>query len=75
MEDWELVHRLRKLGRVVVLREPAVTSARAFREHGLLMGSVVNVAVIVGYQLGADPHRLAAWRRRLASRAVGRQPG
>jgi hypothetical protein len=69
MEDWELVHRLRRLGRVAVCREPAVTSARAFRTHGLALASAVNVAVIVAYQLGADPHRLARWRRRLASRA------
>jgi rSAM/selenodomain-associated transferase 2/rSAM/selenodomain-associated transferase 1 len=73
MEDWELVHRLRKLGRVAVLGEAAVTSARSFEEHGLIAGSMVNVAVIVAYQLGADPHRLAVWRRRLSSRK-GAQP-
>jgi hypothetical protein len=69
MEDWELVHRLRRLGRIVVLPEAAVTSPRAFHEHGLVLSSAVNVAVIVAYQLGVSAERLAAWRSRLTSRA------
>lgn len=69
MEDWEIVKRLRRLGRVVVLEEPAVTSAKSFVDNGLLRSTIVNAAVIAGYVFGVDPARLAAWRRRVARRA------
>jgi rSAM/selenodomain-associated transferase 2/rSAM/selenodomain-associated transferase 1 len=63
MEDWELVARLRRLGRVAVLDAPAVTSARAWEQSGLLRKTISNLAVIWGYQLGVDPDVLASWRR------------
>jgi len=69
MEDWEFVRRLRRLGRVIILAEPAVTSATSFADHGFVNSSLRNLAVIVGYQLGLDPVRLAAWRNRIARRA------
>jgi len=69
MEDWELVHRLRKLGQVVVLPQPAVTSADSFAIHGFVRASALNLVAIIGYQLGFDPHHLAAWRNRVARRS------
>ncbi len=70
MEDWELVARLRRLGRVVVLPQAAITSAASFTDAGLVRACVVNVAVIVGYQLGLDPGQLAGWRARVARRGA-----
>jgi hypothetical protein len=69
MEDWELVARLKRLGRVVVLPEAVLTSAASFVDHGYLWSSLVNLAVIASYQLGVDPARLARWRRRVARRS------
>ncbi len=69
MEDWELVARLRRLGKVAILRETAPSSAASFVEHGLWRSTAVNVAVIVGYQLGVGTDHLARWRRRIARRA------
>ena len=69
MEDWELVRRLRKLGRVVVLPEPAITSAGSWARYGFARASLLNLVAIIGYQLGIDPHRLAAWRSRIARRS------
>ncbi len=66
MEDWELVRRLKRLGRVVILPDRIATSARSFLEHGLLRGLVTNAAVIAGYRLGVPPERLARWRERIA---------
>jgi rSAM/selenodomain-associated transferase 2/rSAM/selenodomain-associated transferase 1 len=66
MEDWELVARLKRLGRVVMLPEVAVTSARTWDEFGLVWPTALNAAVIAGYRLGIDPDRLAEWRRRIA---------
>lgn len=77
MEDWELVARLRRLGRVEVLGEPAMTSARAWEEHGIVRSTLLNLAVIVAYRMGVDPERLARWRARIApaSRAGVRPEG
>ena len=69
MEDWELVRRLRTLGRVVVLPEPAITSSKSFANHGFARASLLNLAAIIGYQLGVAPTRLAAWRNRVARRS------
>lgn len=69
MEDWELVYRLRKLGRVVVLPEPTVTSAASFADHGVVRASLLNLVAIIGYQLGMAPCSLASWRNRIARRS------
>jgi hypothetical protein len=68
MEDWEIVARLKRLGRVAVLDQAAVTSARAWDQRGLLRNTVSNLVVIWGYVLGVDPARLA----RLRERGTGR---
>jgi hypothetical protein len=68
MEDWEMVARLKRVGRVVLVDEPTVTSARAWEQHGLLRKTASNLAVIWGYRLGVDPARLA----RLRDRGTGR---
>ena len=75
MEDWELVARLKRLGRLVVLDEAATTSARAWDEHGLVWPTALNAAVILAYQLGVDPDRLARWRERIAPQSRSRRPG
>jgi rSAM/selenodomain-associated transferase 2 len=66
MEDYEMALRLRHLGRIARVPLPVVTSTRTWDEHGLLLPTAVNLAVIAGYRLGAPPERLAAWRRRIA---------
>ena len=68
MEDWEFVARLKRLGRVVVVDEVAVTSARAWERNGLVRTTLVNLAVLASDRLGVDPARLARWRQR----AIGR---
>lgn len=63
MEDLELVSRLRGLGKVRTLRQPAVTSARAWEVHGLLKTSAINQVAILAYRLGVSAERIARWRR------------
>jgi uncharacterized protein len=69
MEDYEFAHRLARFGRVVTLRERAVTSARTWDEHGLIYATTVNAMSIAGYELGVDPERIAGWRHRIAPAA------
>ena len=59
MEDFEFMRRLRKRGRISIIPEPAVTSARRWRESGIWWTTAVNQAVIIGYFLGVSPRLLA----------------
>ena len=73
MEDLELGVRLRRLGRFVVLRQRAVTSARAWDEYGLVWPAFVNLVCIGAYRLGVDPGTISGWRRRIQT--SDRRPG
>ncbi|MDO8915540.1 MAG: TIGR04283 family arsenosugar biosynthesis glycosyltransferase [Coriobacteriia bacterium] len=63
MEDYEFVRRARRVGRVRVLETDAVTSDRAWREHGAWRWTALNVGTVIRYRLGWSPARLAEWRR------------
>ena len=63
MEDYELVGRLRRRGSVVTLREAAVTSARRWRQLGVLGTTLRNAAMVAGFQAGVPPDRLARFYR------------
>ena len=65
-EDLVFVRRLRKLGRIAVLAEPAVTSARRWRQEGVWKTTAVNNVVLAACCLGVSPRRLA--------RVLGRGP-
>lgn len=62
MEDYEYVRRARRIGRVAVLPQRAVTSARRWHEQGVWRWSALNLATVARYHLGATPDDLARWR-------------
>ena len=64
MEDFELVRRLKRRGRVSILSSRSVTSARRWKRGGILKTTAVNQAIIICYLLGVSPERLAGWYRR-----------
>jgi rSAM/selenodomain-associated transferase 2 len=66
MEDFELVRKLKRKGRIKILPLPATTSSRRWKEFGLLRTTVINQAIIIGYLLGVSPSTLAKWYRRRA---------
>jgi rSAM/selenodomain-associated transferase 2 len=75
MEDFDLVRRARRLGRIVIADAEVTTSARRWREKGVLATTLVNQAMLIGWWLGVSPGRLARfYRRRTASRARQRAP-
>ncbi len=49
MEDFELVRRLRRRGRIVTLHEPALTSARRWRNLGIVRTTLINQIMIAGF--------------------------
>jgi hypothetical protein len=63
MEDFELVRRLRRRGRVVTVRESVITSARRWQRLGILRTILCNQAVLLGYFAGISPKRLARFYR------------
>jgi rSAM/selenodomain-associated transferase 2 len=65
MEDFELVRRLRKMGKVAIAPAAVLTSDRRWRTLGILRTTLANQVMIAGYLLGIDPHQLARWYRHL----------
>lgn len=63
MEDFELVRRLRKIGRIELLELAVQTSARRWQRLGVLRTTLINQLVILGYFFGVAPARLAGWYR------------
>jgi rSAM/selenodomain-associated transferase 2/rSAM/selenodomain-associated transferase 1 len=60
MEDYALVCRARREGRIVTVPEVALTSSRRWREHGVLKVTWVNMMMVLGYAMGVSSSRLAA---------------
>jgi rSAM/selenodomain-associated transferase 2 len=66
MEDFELVRKLRKRGKIEILPCDAVTSARRWKTVGPWKTTFINLCVILGYYLGIAPERLAQWYQSFA---------
>jgi len=62
MEDFVLIGRLRRYGRVCVASKPVVTSGRRWANKGVFRATLLNQIVTVAYCLGVSPRRLAQWR-------------
>jgi rSAM/selenodomain-associated transferase 2 len=60
-EDVALQSRIRRFGRCTKIRRPVTTSARRFLRVGVLRQQLLNLTLLVAYQLGVSPGRLAAW--------------
>ena len=63
MEDYELVRRLRKLGRIAIVPDPVTTSARRWQRHGVIRVTLRNKLNILACRLGVSPQRIARWYR------------
>ena len=65
MEDIDLMRRLPRYGRRVLIRDyPVTTSARRFVEHGIVRQEALNVALVAAWFLGVKPQTLAQMVRR-----------
>lgn len=61
MEDVELMRRLRKHTRPVLLDGPLKVSARRWRRHGVIRQTATNWALVMAFRCGVSPARLARW--------------
>lgn len=63
MEDFDLVRRLKMLGRVAIAPAAVITSGRRWEKLGVVRTTLVNQGVIAAYLLGISPRRIARWYR------------
>ncbi|MBE9128566.1 MULTISPECIES: TIGR04283 family arsenosugar biosynthesis glycosyltransferase [unclassified Coleofasciculus] len=63
MEDFELIRRLRRLGKIAIIPAPVLTSGRRWEKLGVVKTTLINQVIIAGYFLGVPPTRLVQWYR------------
>jgi len=63
MEDYELVRRLQRQGRIEIADADAFTSARRWSRMGLLRATCSNQLCLLAYRFDVSPERIARWRR------------
>jgi rSAM/selenodomain-associated transferase 2 len=64
MEDFELIRRLGRLGKIAIVPVPVTTAARRWLQKGIIKTTLINQLVVLGYCLGISPDRLARLYRR-----------
>lgn len=63
MEDFALIGKLRKLGRIKILPTAVITSGRRWQKLGIIRTTLINQMIVIGYLLGRAPTSLANWYR------------
>jgi rSAM/selenodomain-associated transferase 2/rSAM/selenodomain-associated transferase 1 len=64
MEDFALVRRLTRTGRIAIIEQPVVTSGRRWDRLGIVRTTLVNQGIVLAYHLGIAPEVLERWYRR-----------
>lgn len=58
MEDVDIIKRLKEIGKIVMLSEEVVTSARRWEREGWVCTAARNQLIMLLYKMGMDPQRL-----------------
>jgi len=64
MEDFLFIRKAGKQGRITILPEAVLTSARRWRRLGIIRATLINQLVILGFYAGVPLHKLSALYRR-----------
>jgi rSAM/selenodomain-associated transferase 2 len=59
MEDFHLIQRVRRQGRICILDQQIITSARRWQQKGILKTTLINQLMLLGYLLGVSLDVLA----------------
>lgn len=70
MEDFEIMRRLKRIGRITIIPVPVITSARRWLQKGICKTTLINQIVIIAYLLGVPPQRLVRWYRQKKFRKI-----
>jgi rSAM/selenodomain-associated transferase 2/rSAM/selenodomain-associated transferase 1 len=68
MEDFILVRRLKRRGKIVIVPEAVKTSPRRWLHLGIFKTWLINQFIVIAYYLGISPDRLSRWYRRDAGK-------
>jgi rSAM/selenodomain-associated transferase 2 len=63
MEDFELMRRLKRYGKIAIAPAPVLTSGRRWQKLGVVRTTLINQLIIISYFLGVSPAKLARWYR------------
>ena len=63
MEDFELVKRLQRQGKIAIAPGKVITSPRRWQKLGVFQTTLINQLIILGYYLGFSPVKLRAFYR------------
>ena len=63
MEDYALVSKLRRRGRIYTLSEAVITSGRRWYRLGVIRTTFINQVVLAGFQMGVPGEKLVRWYR------------
>ncbi|MDJ0576395.1 MAG: TIGR04283 family arsenosugar biosynthesis glycosyltransferase [Xenococcaceae cyanobacterium MO_234.B1] len=63
MEDFELVKRLQRQGKIAIAPAKVITSPRRWQKLGVFKTTLINQLIILGYYLGFSPVKLRAFYR------------
>ena len=74
MEDYVLIRRLRRMGRIGIAPAAVVTSARRWLGRGVWRTTMCNQLCVAAYRLGVSPARIVRWSGREPSCAEAVQP-
>jgi len=65
MEDFIFIKNMRKYGEIHILDETVVTSSRRWQNRGIILTTLTNQFIILGYYCGVKLPILAHWYQRL----------
>ena len=66
-EDLDFSRRLNRLGKIITLKPPIISSARRFKKRGIFTTTLSDFLLTLRYMLGEDPHKLAATLQKKSS--------
>lgn len=58
LEDLELVRKLKRIGKIRIAPTTVITSARRWKQKGVLRTTLINQFILLAYKCGADPVKL-----------------
>jgi rSAM/selenodomain-associated transferase 2 len=64
LEDFELIQRLKPMGKITIISVPVLTSARRWLKNGVFKTTLMNQMIILAYLLGVSPKQIVSWFRR-----------
>ena len=61
MEDFELIRKLKTMGKIYLLPTPVITSPRRWLKKGIIQTTILNQIIVIAYLLGVSPHQIRNW--------------